>query len=238
MTDEAATQAFEQLAEISAGRGGIYRILAEAFRDPNELTVKGLVDGTSAQSIDRSLDWLGTDRSIYDEAIGLVRRIGDQAAGGDPAKILQGLKVEYARLFIGPPRAVVQPYASMHVAAAPSKERLLNIGGSVRTVEQMYRDAGVQVTTALREPPDHISTELEFLFYLCGKEQTAWSEGDNEDAREWRRREREFVDEHLKDWGLKFFEAVAVAAAPDFYNAMASLGSVFLRMESGAFSPA
>ena len=237
MTQDAASQAFRRLAEVSSGRGGIYRLLAEAFRDPTIRTVNELVAGTTAASVDRSLEWLGADRAVFDEPLSKIGAFAENAQGIEADQCLLELKIEYARIFIGPPRAEVHPYASMHISASPNAERLLNVGGTARTVEQMYQDAGLQLIPRLDEPPDHVATEFEFLYYLCTKEQTAWEEADNEKAREWRRRQREFIDEHLKEWCPTFLEEVEHVANDGFYEAIASLGRVLIAMEAGAFKP-
>lgn len=236
--DDAAAQAFGKLAEIAAGRARLYRFLTESFRDPSIDGVRSIQEGALTDEIRAAVGWLGADRVVFDGSLGMFEALSEQLAGRDPSTILGDLKVEYARLFIGPPRPLVHPYGSMHADQAEGSTRLLNVGRSVRSVESVYADAGVQVAAELREPPDHISTELEFLYFLCQREAAAWGDDDNEAARQWRGRQRRFVDEHLKEWAARFFDAVAENTVSDYFRAVATLGKTFLRMEAGAFRPA
>ncbi len=237
MTDDAAIEAFEKLEGIALGRASLYRFLSESFRDPNLAEVEALRSGIAVAEIRETIGWLGGDAVVFDESIGMLANVAEELRDQDLPTTLRDLKVEYARLFIGSPRALVHPYASMQKSAPEGAERLLSVGLSVQSVEAMYTDAGIGLVADLREPPDHISTELEFLYFLCEKESEAWAEGHNETARDWRSRQRTFVDEHLKEWGIRFFEAVIDTTSRDYYRSLATLGKVFLRMESGAFRP-
>ncbi len=236
--DDAATQAFGKLARIAEGRAQLYRFLAGSFRDPSADGVRLLQEGTMFGEIGAAIEWLGADRAVFDGALGMLDDLAGQLVDQDPATALRDLKVEYARLFIGPPRPLVHPFGSVHLNQSEGSTKLVGVGRSVRSVESIYADAGVQVVAELREPPDHVSTELEFLYFLCEKEASAWGEGDNEAARQWRSRQRQFVDEHLKEWTGRFFDAVIAQTSHDYYRAVATFGKVFLRMEAGGFRPA
>jgi len=237
MTDDAATEAFERLAEIAIGRASLYRFLSESFRDPNIESVGAIRSGAAVAGIGETIAWLGGDVVVFNESLDMLGNTAEELKDQDLPTILRDLKVEYARLFIGSPRALVHPFASMQQANPKGAERLLSVGRSVQSVEAMYTDAGIGLVAEIHEPPDHISTELEFLYFLCEKEAEAWAESDNETARDWRSRQRTFVDEHLEEWGIRFFEAVIEVTSRDYYRSLATFGKVFLRMESGAFRP-
>lgn len=237
-SDLAARHAFSMLTGVAEGRGAIYRALARAFRDPDPTTVRGLVDGSFMADVDAGIRWLGSDRHVFDSSLEMIRVAGEQLAGVAEPAASTGLRTEYARLFIGPPAALVHPFASMYANGSDETTPLLGVGRVVTQVEQMYVDAGLRVASSLREPPDHIATEFEFLYYLCAEEAAAWLAGADEDGREWRRRQRTFVDDHLASWGGGFLDEVAESTISGYYRAMASLGRTFLRMEAGAFRPA
>lgn len=236
VTMDAAGQAFERIADIARSRGTVFRHLADAFRDPTPELVSEYTSGALADSVASAVAWLGVDRRVFDDSLAALREAG--AAEALREGILRTLKVEYARLFIGPPRPLVSPFASTRLAPPSDLESpVLGIGKEARSVEASYDEAGVRVATELREPPDHIATELEFLYFLSGNESEAWRAGDDESARDWRRRQRDFVDGHVKTWALDFFDEVVAATTEPFYRAMAELGSVVVRMEAGAFRP-
>lgn len=230
-TMDAASQAFAKLAEVADSRAALFRLVAEAFRDPTPELAADFASGALARRAAESVSWLGPDRRVLDEAISVL------AGGGDGD--LLALKVEYARLFIGPPRPAVTPYASPRLGA-PSDlgGPLLGAGPQAREIEAVFAELGLRVAPELREPPDHIATELELLYFLCVREAEAWRTGDDEAARNWRRRQREVVDAHVKTWALDFFDEVSATTAEPLYRAVADIGSALIRMESGAFRPA
>ena len=53
-----------------------------------------------------------------------------------------------------------------------------------------------------REYPDHLSTELEFLAWLCMREQAAEQQGGDADV--FRRAARDFLDRHVAAWVPEF----------------------------------
>lgn len=230
-TMDAETQAFAKLADVAGSRAELFGLLAGAFRDPTPELAADHASGALARRAAESLAWLGADRRVFDEPLALLAEPAD-------ADELLGLKVEFARLFIGPPRPVVSPYASTRLAA-PSDlgGPLLGAGPSTRGIEAVYTELGLRVAPALGEPPDHIATELELLYFLCTREAEAWRAADDEAARDWRRRQRDVVDAHIRTWALDFFDEVAAATTEPLYRAAAGIGSALVRMESGAFRP-
>ncbi|MGF1670350.1 MAG: molecular chaperone [Balneolaceae bacterium] len=76
------------------------------------------------------------------------------------------LKVEYARLFIGPFKLLVPPYGSMYLEDV---EHLM--ANSTLDVLRRYKEENIDV--AIQEIPDHISIELEFMYYLMYLEMRA-----------------------------------------------------------------
>jgi TorA maturation chaperone TorD len=66
--------------------------------------------------------------------------------------------------------------------------------------------------------------ELEFMYYLSFQEATAG--GD-----EWRERQRRFWNEHLGRWLPDLARAVREADLDPYYNTLADLVLVFLRLE-------
>ncbi len=76
------------------------------------------------------------------------------------------LSIDHAALFVGPFELIAAPYGSVYI----DKKRTV-MGDSSQNVAHCYQDAGVSVD--VKEPPDHIAIELEFLHFLCSKEATA-----------------------------------------------------------------
>src|SRR5690554_3912256 len=74
---------------------------------------------------------------------------------------LTNLKVEHAKLFIGPFDVLAPPYSSIYLEQGRSV-----IGESTLFAKDMYEKAGISMSQESKEIPDHISIELEFLYYL------------------------------------------------------------------------
>jgi TorA maturation chaperone TorD len=235
---DAMTVAFGKLAQVAASRGELFRTLAEGFWDPTPELVQGLVDGSWPAHLKDSLAWLGEDQAVFGGAVGLFDEAARLAQGSTPADFLQQLKITYASLFLGPPKPLVQPYESLYRDFGEPGEAVLFVGPSALAVEKAYRDAGLALSPDVREPPDHIATEFEFLYYLCQQEIQGWQNADPVAARNWRQTERQFIEEHLLQWARPFFQEVSRLSDSVFYRGLAELGRVTVEMEGGAFRPA
>lgn len=133
---------------------------------------------------------------------------------------LQQLKLEYSRLFLGPPTGIIHPYESIY----RGEDYLMT--QQALDVAAFYRNHGIEFDPAgFREPPDHIAVELEFLAMVCaGEVQT----GEAADV-EWT-----FIRDHLGQWGLRFAHDVQAATQDPLYRMGASLlAAVLTHVEEG-----
>lgn len=73
---------------------------------------------------------------------------------------IEKLKIEYARLFIGPFHVVAPPYGSYYL------ENGKLMGDSTIEVNNLYNQVGLVLNESFKDLPDHIIAELEFLIYL------------------------------------------------------------------------
>lgn len=108
------------------------------------------------------------------------------------AERLLALKREYARLFLGPPKALLRPYESCYFG----RDQLMTEQSAA--VRQFYTACGLTLDQReYREAPDHVSVELTFLSMICetGCTQLTQSQTDR------RAVERRFLHEHLGRWG-------------------------------------
>lgn len=223
-------QAFEDLAASASARANAFGLLALAFLDPDGELVQRLVDGS----------FLATLESAAGEPAALesLRAVQASFAGSDPAASLKALKMEYARLFIGPGRAVVSPYETIYDSQARDVRPLLMVSPAAVAVEQAYREAGVALAAGLAQPPDHFATEAEFLYYLGQKEAECWVAGAEAGAREWRRKATSFMTGHLGGWGREFCRLVEAQSCHPFYSAVAHFAAAFLAPGENDVEPA
>ncbi len=131
-----------------------------------------------------------------------------------PVDIIESrLDVEYVRLFA----------SGMSGALSPPTESYYRVPGKgggiaefVADLQREYRAMGI-ASVGLEEAPDHLSTELHVMAFLCDLEAEAWSSDQLrlvEDALELQSR---FLGQHLAGWVPQFRLRVLDANPPSFY---------------------
>jgi len=151
----------------SVARCTVYNILSLCYTYPDEKVCSWIMEGK----------WIGE----VEESLGLLTE-GNLQKDLDPFKeFLSGkseeisldLAREYTRLFIsGFPHVVAPPYGSIYL----EKEGLV-FGKTTSEVLRFYHEAGFTLKEDLKDLPDHIAHELEFMGILTGQEaQTSGTE--------------------------------------------------------------
>ena len=69
----------------------------------------------------------------------------------------ESLKSDFSRLFIGPFKLLAPPYGSIYLDGNSCL-----MGASTMEVRQLYRNEGLN--PVIKEAPDHIAIELEFMY--------------------------------------------------------------------------
>lgn len=211
-------QTLPELADRALARAEAFGLLALAFFDPTPELVRGLADGSYRAAL----------QDAAGELTWPFQELPASLFEGDAAAALKTLKVEYARLFIGPGRPAVSPYETIYEGKARAIRPLLMVSPAAMAVEQAYREAGVTVAAGLREPPDHFAAEAEFLYYLGHKEAGCWTAGDRAGAEAWQERARVFLAAHLGGWGQEFCRLVEAESRHPFYRAAARCAAALL----------
>ena len=118
--------------------------------------------------------------------------------------------VDHARLFLGPFEILAAPWASFYLDDVP---RIM--GPASEYAARAYAAAGLAPAKKLREAPDHVTHELEFMYFL------AFQGATTRDA-VWADRQSRFWREHLGQWLPRFADAVADADVHPVYAALAA----------------
>jgi TorA maturation chaperone TorD len=147
----------------------------------------------------------------------------------EPFPSLAELEVSYTELFISRVGGVpAPPYGSVYLE--PEKQLM---GQTTLCALRAYQGEGLSHGEG-GDPPDFISTELEFLYYLIGQEMTAVAQGRLEDARILRQKQADFANTLLLPWVDQFCtrinEAAGVAA---FYHWSADMLKEFANRTDG-----
>jgi len=216
--------------ERAQARGNVYALLALGFYEPSPQLAENLLDGSLTAALQESLGVLQEAPPFTEELATIDEFCEDQRAKtGEDFRSL--LNLEYTRLFIGPGHLPCPPYESVYRADVPAQERGLLMGRATVEVRRKYSQAGLGVASDHKDLPDHVATELEFMYFLCQKEVEAWEKSNPEQALEWSEMQQEFLKEHLSLWIPAFCEAVEEASNVQFYGSLAATTQAYVALE-------
>ncbi|MFW6265495.1 MAG: TorD/DmsD family molecular chaperone [Halanaeroarchaeum sp.] len=139
--------------------------------------------------------------------VALVQAVEDgvleDVVPGVDAVALDALRAEHTRLFVGPGELPCPPYESVYRDDGGQV-----LGPSTEAVVAWYRTFGVGLDPAVRDLPDHVAVELEFLAHLQRRGETATVD--------------RFLAEHPRRWVPAFCDRVEAATREPFYRALAA----------------
>ncbi len=138
-------------------------------------------------------------------------------------KNLETLRVDFAKLFVGPFQLLAAPYGSVYL----DKGRSL-MGNSTLDVENRYREEGLDIAKDFKDAPDHIIAELEFMYYLIFREIEAFSNSNLETAIGFIEKQKCFLESHLLVWVPEFTARIIENAGTLFYQNLAKATQSFL----------
>jgi len=201
----------DDLLRREKARRDAYKNLAACYHLPNgELT-------TMLKELERRLGVLGSGALSY---AALMRNKFESL------KDLEELKIDFARLFVGPYSLLAPPYGSIYLEG----ERKI-MGHSTLDLLETYRNAGVDLSDNFRDAPDHIAAELEFMYFLVFKEIEALENSDIETTLGFLEKQRAFLRKHLGAWVFDFADSTEEKAETAFYKNLAKATNAFLKQE-------
>lgn len=90
--------------------------------------------------------------------------------------IFQYLEEAYVRLFINSRDGITAPlYASCYIDDKASGANAPLMGPPAVSMKKRFESKGLSLSQSMHEPPDHLSIELEYLYFLLKK---GWSDDD------------------------------------------------------------
>lgn len=135
----------------------------------------------------------------------------------------EDLTVEYAKLFVGPYELKAPPYGSVYLD--PGRKVM---GDSTMRVARIYVEMRLSIDDDFKAPPDHISAELEFMYYLIHKEVEALEKSEADEALALKETQKVFLDEFLRRWIPPFCAKIKEGTDNEFYGALADCLSSFI----------
>lgn len=133
------------------------------------------------------------------------------------------LLVAYAKLFVGPNELLAPPYGSVYLDG----EKMV-MGDSTMATIKMYEEQGLSMEGSFRNLPDHITVELEFMYYLIFTEIEALEKSQWEAALDLIKTQRLFLDRFLNRWVKPFCDKIKQGTDNEFYTSLADCVSVFI----------
>ncbi|BBO93107.1 molecular chaperone [Desulfosarcina ovata] len=147
---------------------------------------------------------------------------------------LEPMQVEYVRLFDY--RPTCPPFQSAVVKMEQDNPAQLYL-----LIESCYREFGLGANPDFRDPPDHISMELEFMHYLSHEEGQAMEDDVPEDEEKYRGAQKTFIDSHIMAWVPQFASSLETHARIPFFRSLARITGSFIANEArylASFQPA
>ncbi len=137
---------------------------------------------------------------------------------------IDSLTVDYSKLFVGPYELLAPPYGSVYLE---DKSRVM--GDSTVDVNKRYAEEGLDI--CVKEAPDHIAMELEFMYFLIFREVEAVKISDSRAAAGYQEKQKAFLETHLGIWVSEFAYNVEANAQTTFYKHLARITRSFIREE-------
>ncbi len=192
-------------------RGECYRLLAACFYPPQiELWLEERLLENLTGLLDR----------VCSPAAGHARRMQEEISGCSAEELM----VEYARLFVGPQRVIAPPYGSVYL-----EEGRRVMGDSTQAALRAYREAALRLDSDFKELPDHITVELEFMYFLTAQAIQARNAGETSAAAGMFEIRRAFLDRLLRPWMSEFCTRIREGTEYGFYRALADCLSEFIQ---------
>lgn len=133
----------------------------------------------------------------------------------DGGNALGSVRMEHARLFVGPPRPAAPPWETFY--AQPGCLGEAGFGRATFDMRRILRQAGLEVRGANNQYADHIGLELLYVAALCGRFACAAPSADEVAMLVG------FVEEHPGAWAPAFCTAVKEAAPDGYYRCIAEM---------------
>ncbi|UMZ73161.1 TorD/DmsD family molecular chaperone [Natranaerofaba carboxydovora] len=196
-------------------RFGFYNLLSASLYQPEEdLLEENFVDVLVELAKNFNLE-------LNDEAEKLRELITGKSCD------LKDLKVDYAKLFVGPSKLLAPPYESVY-----KDEGYTVMGDSTMKVKKFYEKAGMKLDDDCKEPQDHIAFEMNFMSFLCEGEDKLRKEGKTQRADELLAIQKNFFVNHPYTWVNELTKNIKEYAETDFYKIIACILEKFVEKEN------
>lgn len=206
-----------ELKQVMEERQAMYRFLAGVYRREidQELLAKMCDMGFPASTGNPEID-LG------------FQMLGRYLRASTPTTLTE-LAIEYTRIFLG--TGPSQAGGAFPFELVYTSPRGLLMQEARDQVVELYRQKGIQRSSAFHAAEDHLALELEFLAQLCGKTAQALAECEDCFAASTLQEQNVFLEKHLLNWVPRLCEDIMRIASTDFYKGIAMITAGYLAID-------
>lgn len=161
--------------------------------------------------------------------LGLIEEYIEESRGKEVEEVLTELAVDRTRLLRGvkPGYGPPPPYESVYLGPEDAPVPRASVA-----VRQIYAEAGVGLPEEVKDQPDFIGFELDFMRHLTANEAHAWAKGDGQRAIAALQQEEAFLQAHISQWIPRFCGVMAKEARLGFYQGIAEMTKGFVQDEA------
>jgi len=194
-------------------RSDIYKLLAGCYYPPNEALPVKIGDLSEKMA------------AVCPQAQQAVNRLDQRDL---EAEKLADLKVEFARLFVGPYELLAPPFGSIYL-----DDQKQIMGDSTLDVVRRYAAVGLAIDDEFKNPPDHVAAELEFMHALITEELRYLGSGFAEEAAKCLEQQFNFLECHLGQWIDAFAGLIIQETKLSYFRYLAAATQQFIRADLG-----
>ncbi|MFQ5882204.1 MAG: molecular chaperone [Candidatus Methylomirabilales bacterium] len=205
-----------ELADLARFRQVAYRLFSTMLLYPDEERLK-TVSAVAGELGDQG-DFLVTFPFFiqWSKLLDTLQRLTDMK----PARVQE----EYVDVFLfNPDYSPNLPYESAYLGSGAAATGWTAVG-----LEREYAAAGLSISPALKEPPDHAAVELEFMAFLCDQEACAWQGRRLVDGIKSLKHQAAFLERHLSRWFPTFARGVAGRESSQVYAVVTGTAQSFI----------
>jgi len=198
-------------------RSLIYNMLSLCYVYPDEKIYASIAEAEWIRGIREAVHLL--DEKTFDDYLRAIEQAISRSEEGEQLAMAR----EYTRLFINAfPHAIAPPYGSIYL----EKEGLV-YGKSRSEVLRFYHETGFTLKEDLKDLPDHIAHELEFMGILASEE----SQASGNEKIKLEEIQMNFLSRFLLPWVPTFCQKVAEDSRYLFYHYLGNLTKEFINFE-------
>jgi len=119
--------------------------------------------------------------------------------------------VDYSKLFLGPFTTIAPPYGSVYL------DNNVLMGDSTQSVLNYYNECGLKFDEDLKDLPDNIVVELEFIYFLLFNRLNLYNENNLEGAEQVTIQLKYFTEKYFNSWVIQFCARIINGIENGFY---------------------